>query len=61
MELLQRLADEQSVGQLEGGAGKKTQPKVGKRYVSELILYTSDDGQTQLHLRAESGSIGTHR
>jgi hypothetical protein len=25
--------------------------------VSELILYTSDDGQTQLHLRAESGSV----
>lgn len=25
--------------------------------MSELILYTSDDGQTQLHLRAESGSV----
>jgi len=25
--------------------------------VSELILYTSDDGQTQLHLRAESHSV----
>ena len=25
--------------------------------VSELILYTSEDGQTQLHLRAESGSV----
>ncbi|UDL06596.1 virulence RhuM family protein [Marinobacter sp. CA1] len=25
--------------------------------MSELILYTSDDGQTQLHLRAENGSV----
>lgn len=25
--------------------------------MSELILYTSDDGLTQLHLRAESGSV----
>jgi hypothetical protein len=25
--------------------------------MSELVLYTSDDGQTQLHLRAESGSV----
>lgn len=25
--------------------------------MSELILYTSDDGKTQLHLRAESGSV----
>lgn len=25
--------------------------------MSELIIYTSDDGQTQLHLRAESGSV----
>lgn len=25
--------------------------------MSELILYTSDDGQTQLHLRAEGGSV----
>lgn len=25
--------------------------------MSELILYTSDDGQTQLHLRADSGSV----
>ncbi|BFN14817.1 virulence RhuM family protein [Marinobacter sp. RI1] len=25
--------------------------------MSELILYTSDDGRTQLHLRAESGSV----
>src|SRR5690554_1866603 len=25
--------------------------------MSDLILYTSDDGQTQLHLRADSGSV----
>lgn len=25
--------------------------------MSELILYTSEDGETQLHLRAESGSV----
>ncbi|MBJ7277442.1 virulence RhuM family protein [Marinobacter salarius] len=25
--------------------------------MSELILYTSEDGQTQLHLRAESGNV----